>query len=270
MPRLPSVRLPRAAALLALLALALLGPGARPGLAEDPPAKPDPNAPAVPSEPDDGADDKVPFVEEVNRAIERGVVWLKAKPALFQMGGAQAAHWGLIKGERIYGGGDGPQYRHPAGPTALALYTLLKCGVDPKDPVITEGFHWLKATHNITEEYDGTTIGQQFSWNHTQAGGSYEISVMILALTAKYDHYKRTKNSAEGVKSGKLRITDKDDLEWLQALVQGLVERRGIPATDGPAEERRGWRYNIPVLKISAGNSTTTRSSGRGTSPTRT
>ncbi len=260
MPRLPLLAL-----LLAAVACCL---GAPPGSAEDPPSKPDPaGRPAAPgdkpgdkpgAEPDDGADDKITFVEEVNRAIEQGVSWLRAKPRLFQLGDAQAAHWGLVKGEKIYGGGDGPQYRHPAGPTALALYTLLKCGVEPKDPVITEGFHWLKAVHAITEENDGQNA-PQFSWHHTQAGGSYELSVMTLALCAKYDHYKRNKNSAEGVKSGKLRITDKEDLEWLRALVDALVARRGMGQDGAAPEARRGWRYNVPKLTLSSGRSNWTR-----------
>ncbi|MFM8387509.1 MAG: hypothetical protein ACKOCB_11925 [Planctomycetia bacterium] len=253
--------MPRLAPWLLALGLVLL-PSATPLRAEDPPAAPG-NKPAGPdAPPDDGADGPMPFGEEVNKAIEEGVAWLKAKPRIYTFRDEPAAHWGLVKGERIYGGGDGPQYRHPAGPTALALYTLLKCGVDPKDPVITEGFHWLKVVHPITEETDGQEA-PQFSWHHTQAAGAYEMSVMVLALTAKYDAYKRTKNSADAAKAGKLKITNKDDLEWLQAMVQGLVERRGTPSGEG-SEPDKGWRYNVPVLTLSSGNSNWTRNSGRG------
>lgn len=249
---------------LALLGLSLGGPAAAedaPGAKPAPPgAGEKPGAPAPEdADPDDGADDKVPFVEEVNRAIEQGVAWLKAKPRLFPLEEATAAHWGLIKGEKIYGGGDGPQYRHPAGPSALALYTLLKCGVDPKDPVITEGFHWLRVEHAIVELNDGLEQ-PEWRWRHAQAGSAYEISVMILALCAKYDHYKRNKNSADGVKRGKLKMGDKADLEWLHELVQGLVERRGMPAEEPEAKARLGWRYNAPFLKWER-----TVSFGRGT-----
>jgi hypothetical protein len=83
---------------------------------------------------------------------------------------------------------------------------------------------------------------------------------MILALCARYDQYKRTKNSAAAAKAGKLRISDKEDLEWLHTLVQGLVEKRGGPVAESAApEEKRGWRYNVPVVSLSA-------STGRGTS----
>lgn len=268
MPRLPVL-----ATLLALLALAW---GVRPGGADEPPAakpgedKPggDPKAPgAKPDDPDDGADDKISFVEEINRALDQGTAWLKAKPKTFSVGDGTAAHWGLVKGQKIYGGGDGPQYRHPAGPTALSLYTLLKCGVDPKDPVITQGFHWLKVLHTPTEEWDGNAVNGGFQWTHTMSGGSYEVSVMILALTAKYDHYKRGKNSAEAVKRGKLKITDKDDLEWLQAMVSGLAERRGAAGSEGgAAADKYGWRYNVPKLTLTSGRSTLNRPAG-GTPP---
>jgi hypothetical protein len=254
------------ALLLVILTAGFVGPGL--GFAEEPPAgKPDPGDkpggdPATPPDPDQ-ADDKVPFVEEVNRAIELGVNWLKAKPKYFTVGEAQAAHWGLVKGAKLYDPNQtGPQYRHPAGPTALALYTLLKCGVDPKDPVIVEGFHWLKVMHAPTEEWDGQTIQSGFEWTHTQACGSYELSVMILALTAKYDRYKRGKNTAEGIKAGKLKITDKDDLEWLHAMVQGLVERRGSGTPAALPEEKRGWRYNQPELHMTSGRSTLNRPAG--------
>jgi hypothetical protein len=239
-----------------LLLLCAWSAGAGPGLADEaPPGKPAPGdkpGGAKPDEPDDSADDKVPFVEEVNRAIEQGVRWLKAKPKTFLMGDAQAAHWGLISGGVFYDpNAKGEGYTHPAGPTALALYALLKCGVDPKDPVITEGFHWLRAEHIITKSYDGVEEAG-VTWSHLQAGGAYELSAMILALTAKYDQYKRTKNSAEGIKKGKLKITEKADLDWLHALVQALVERRGLPATGAMGSGMRGWRYNVPVLSLQA------------------
>ncbi len=206
----------------------------------------------------------VSFMKKVNWAIEYGVNWLKAKPAIFEMKkGDEAAHWGLVKGTRIYGGGQGPQYRHPAGPTALALYTLLKCGVDPKDPVIVKGFNWLKLLHRVTPKYDGVDAGGK-SWTHTQAAGSYEYSVMILALTAKWDQYKKSSASKTAQRKGKLKIRDREDKEWLIELVEGLVARRGLPDGTGGSDGAHGWRYNVPKLTLSGGNQTWTRNSGMG------
>ncbi|MHC5012399.1 MAG: hypothetical protein ACYTG6_15890, partial [Planctomycetota bacterium] len=206
---------------------------------------------------DDTADEKVPFVEEVNRAIDLGVKWLLAKPDIFTSRRVQMAHWGLVRGSRIYGGGDGPQYRHPAGPTALALYTLLKCGVDPKHPVIEQGFNWLRERHAITDQYDGTHgTAEGWEWSHREARGSYELSAQILALTARYDPYKRTRNTQERRRRGKLRIRNKEDREWLEDLVAALVERRGVPVADAPADQRLGWRYNLKEIVLKNGRQT--------------
>lgn len=230
-------------ALLLLLAFGLVGSVSGVQADEAPPKK-------GPEEGDDLGDQNVPFHEQVNQAIEQGVNWLRANPKWkFDMGKKLPAyHWGLVVGSRIYGGGTGPTYKHPAGPTALALYTLLKCGVDPKDHEITKGFNWLREQHRITEKYDGTD-GQGFSWDHTQAGSSYEISVMILALTAKYDAYKKTSAS----RKKKLKIKNRDDREWLIKMVNGLIERRGMPAESPDKKDMLGWRYNAPVLSLGSG-----------------
>ena len=64
---------------------------------------------------DDSADTEVAFVEQVNRAIEQGVRWLIAKPTQATLGRVDIAHWGLIRGDRFYGGGEGEGYGHPVG-----------------------------------------------------------------------------------------------------------------------------------------------------------
>ena len=252
--------------LIALLFLALLGlpvalapapfTGLQSALAED-------------DEPiDDGGEEdnpdlgeqNVPFTEQVNRAIDLGVKWLRARPKIFDIpdsDGLRGAHWGLVKGERIYGGGDGPQYRHPAGPTALALYTLLKCGVDPEHEVIKQGFSWLRDEHTITTEYDdvqGGAVG--WRWNYRIAHSSYELSAEILALAAKYDAYKRTKNTKLRRRRGKLTIKDKEERAWLTDMVNALVSLRGVPNPAGPPAERRGWRYNNKGLTLKRGRQT--------------
>jgi hypothetical protein len=257
--RLSLTSLPVWAALAAVLLVASPG-GAEEG---EEPAPPGNGAPPEEDEEDpkaEEADEPVPFVEEVNQAIDRGVEWLLARPEFFTISKTPVAHWGLIRGTQIYGGGTGKIYQHPAGPTALALYTLLKCGVDPKHPTIVEGFNWLRTPHEITTQYDGESAPAGFSWNHKDrlVPGSYELSAMILALTAKYDTHKRTKNTQAARRKGKLRINDKDELEWLQDMVASLAERRGHPKPDEvKREDKLGWRYNTPTLTLSRG-------SGRG------
>ncbi len=234
----------------------------------------------------DLGDQNVPFAEQVNRAIELGSTWLRSKPQRFVIPGTDGeigAHWGFIRGDRLYGGGEGKGYGHPAGTTALALYTLLKCGVSPKDPVIKAGFNWLKSFHKITPEWDDRdTSGRERYWFLAVGATSYELSVMILALTAKYDPYKKSSQSQVVRRRGKLRIKNKSDRVWLTQLVDALIARRGQPATGAvrldkstlrrlhdtrkeepypeppegelpPREERLGWRYNPPRVNLTAG-----------------
>lgn len=211
---------------------------------------------------DDSADAEVPFVDQVNGAIEQGVRWLLAKPTRVTLGGVDIAHWGLIRGDRLYGGGESEDggYGHPAGTTALALYTLLKCGVDPDHPIVQRGFNWLRETHPLTPAYDGDSGGANgWPFSYRVASGSYELSAEILALTAKYDRYKRTKNTKLRRRRGKLIIKDKDEREWLQELVAALVDRRFVPNAGAPESERLGWRYNLKGRKLTRGRQSVNR-----------
>ncbi len=185
------------------------------------------------------------FVERVNKAIDQGVNWLLAKPALFKAGKFDVAHWGLIRADTTYTGEKQTSAGSPAGPTALSVYTLLKCGVPPDHPVIERGFNWLRELHVGTQKWDGRE-SKGGMWRLYQICDSYELSAIILALTAKYDQHKKTKKSMEDARKGKLKIKDRRDRRWLQTMVADLVDRRSIPG----GSPRRGWRYNNPAFKI--------------------
>ena len=73
---------------------------------------------------------------------------------------------------------------------------------------------------------------------------------MILALTAKYDHYKKSAKSRSASKAGKLRIKNREDKEWLIELVGALEKRRGLP---NPEDKSQLWRYNVPQVKRGGG-----------------
>jgi hypothetical protein len=210
--------------LLALVAAALVRPGPGAVRADEPPKKEggdkepgkgDPPKPGDPAKPD-GEEDTDDFFDgetsftakEVDEAIKKGVNWLRKK-----QGGEGG--WGDITGTTLYGGGQGTGYPHPAGCTALSLYTMLKCGVSPKDPTITRGFKFIQDR------------------KLTLPDGSYETSVLLLAVAATADQAKSLKASdkklAKATLSGPMR-------KWAQDLVAHLLEKR----------QARTWRYNIP------------------------
>jgi hypothetical protein len=170
-----------------------------------------------PVDPDDLFDVPTTFTkEQVDQAILKGVSWLKGRqgedgawPRLTGDSGAQ----GYGTGKSSAGSG---AYPFPAGTTALALYTLLKCKVDPKDPVVKNGFAHIKAAKMDEPET------------------SYESGMLLLALCATADQAKSTKASLkakprlEGAYRG-----------WAQKLVDQVVKRRD-------RFKIRGFRYNHP------------------------
>ncbi len=223
--------------LLGLLAAGLLRPGPTGAWAGDPPpkagegkpgdakpgdAKPGDAKPgdAKPGDakPGDGDDDPEDFFggetsfskEAVDKAINKGVDWLRKKQR-------SDGSWGELSGGQAYGGGgQGGGYGHPAGCTGLALYALLKCKVNPKDPVITRGFKYLKESGNDLP------------------GSSYETSIVLLAVTSTADQSKATKASEKAVERVKLSGEMRG---WAQKLVNELLEKR---------QSKGGWRYNLP------------------------
>jgi hypothetical protein len=213
--------------LCALLGLTLaLGSRATPLGAEEPPKKPagDPKPGAdgdgeegEDDDPDDFFEGETSFsAKQVSLAIDKGVQWLRKKQG-------RDGSWGDMSGGQAYGGGgQGNGYPHPAGPTALALYTLLKCKVPVKDNCITRGFDFLEKSGNDIP------------------GSSYECSMVLLAVTATADQAKTLKASdksnAKDKLTGKMR-------GWAQKLVNELLDRR---------QSHGVWRYNLKLKSGSA------------------
>ncbi len=200
------------ASLMALFLLALFGlllPAASPSMgvthtaavAEDD---------ADDDEPGDFFEGETTFsAKEVNKAIGRGMSWLRKKQS-------RSGSWGEVVASAIYGGGDpNKAYKHPAGPTALALYTLLKCKVPTRDPLVKKGFayikkHWQKPT------------------------GSYETSVLLLAVCATADNMKTSRASKAKAKKAKPKLSG-EFRKWAGKLVDHLISKR----------VDRGWRYQV-------------------------
>jgi hypothetical protein len=156
------------------------------------------------------------FHERVNEAIDRGVAWLKERQGT-------DGSFGVIGGDVNYEGGS-DIYRYPHGPTALALLTLLKCGVPPDDPVVARGFKCLERLGRIPES-------------------TYEIATLMLAVEARTNQVKRERK-LEAIRRMQAKPGEKVDLDvklprrdlaWMKELADGLVQRW----KDG------AWRYGI-------------------------
>ena len=175
--------------------------GAEPGMDAEPKGDGD----------EEDSDTPVATQEKVQRAVDRGVKWLKQRQL-------PDGSWGLVEGNAAYGGGNtGTAYKHPAGATALALYTLLKCKEPVTDPVVMKGFKYLRDKQK-------------------QPGGAYETSMMLLAVTAVADPFKKVK--ASEAQGDKVKFPAGDWRDWAQKLHDNLLAKRA-------KAKMLGWRYMV-------------------------
>ncbi len=160
-----------------------------------------------------------PLPERVERAITRGVAWLKAKAR-------SDGSFGPISAEHVYGQ-ERPEHivSFPAGPTALALTALLKCGVPPDDPVVRRGFEWLAKRWPVPES-------------------TYEVATLLLAIEARSNPWKTQREQRlhdplsvqKGERIPSVKVP-RADAAWIQRLADDLVRRKG---------RRAAWRYDFP------------------------
>jgi len=143
--------------------------------------------------------------KQVGIAIDKGIQWLKKKQQ-------SSGSWGAIRFNATYGGGNESHDGYPAGPTALAVYTLLKCKASLKDPAIKKGFAYLQDHFGHKPET------------------AYEASMMLLAVTATADSNKMTKSTNK--MKEKPRLTGQY-ATWATKLKDYLLDQRTM----------RGWRY---------------------------
>jgi len=161
--------------------------------------------------------------ERVDEAIDRGVAYLKKR--------GPKGDFGRIGGERNYEGGT-DVYRYPHGCTALALLTLLKCGVPADDPIVKAGFAHLEKLGRIP-------------------ASTYEIATLILALEARTNRVKRERK-LESIRRMRAKPGEQVDLRiklpgrdkaWMTSLTKALLQRW----------DNGAWRYGLPS-KVSTGD----------------
>ena len=145
------------------------------------------------------------FLEAVKAAVAKGVQALRDAQ---QMDGS----WGPL----LY------RDHYPGGQTALALTTLLKCGVPPRDRGITKGFSYLKSAHACQR--------------------TYEVGLVLMALGAKYEAPEGPEAPPEVASAGEPPESPKDsmpkeDREWIKKEVAFLREAQQADGLWGyPAE----------------------------------
>ncbi len=141
--------------------------------------------------------------EEIDAAIKRGVDW-------------------LLKNQRHQGSFsitlNGP---HQLGQNALITLALLKCGVSPDDPAIRKAFKFMK-NFMKKKKIDYPT---------------YELSILLMALEAKYYNSALFRKNAERISEGLLTSRpeiSKSDYNWAKECAKFLIR---IQRKNG------GWGY---------------------------
>ncbi len=155
-----------------------------------------------------------PTAEEINRAIDRGIEWLKKAQK-------ETGTWGPCVSGGTYGqdGGGGPCYH--LGPTAFSVFVLATCGVPRNDPVMKKGLAWVEKAGKSPYQYK-----------------SYESSAVILMLTA----VNGTAPPAAGKKLPRGRAGFRAD-EWnsLEARVEHLLQNLQDQGGFGYWVRKRGY-----------------------------
>ncbi|MBL9086863.1 MAG: sigma-70 family RNA polymerase sigma factor [Planctomycetia bacterium] len=186
---------------------------------EDPMPPASPAAPAAPAQaappPADADPHGVGSVlgKRINGAIDRGVAYLRSTQL-------PDGSWGVVEGNAAYDGkpAAGGAYTHPAGPTALALYALLKSEVPLDDPQVRRGFAFLRTRHRVP-------------------GGAYELSALLLALTATAAPVDK-QGARDDEPTSRLRFPAGEWRAWAMRVHEELLDRRARAKT-------QGWRYQL-------------------------
>jgi hypothetical protein len=197
-------------------------------------------------------DEGAPVVERslqqrINEAIRRGVEWLKKKQA-------QDGSWGPCHANARYGGERVESDCYYSGPTSFAVYTLAKCGVTPKDPVIRKGMLWLSNRYRETQIWSESGKPRPKEPEGRDMT-TYEVASLIMMLEAVHEgsakltgkHDKRRLFTDNPFQAPERSRFPKDDWKWMHRGIVYLTEgkRAGDKGTSfaGCQNPTGGWRY---------------------------
>ncbi|MHC4924324.1 MAG: hypothetical protein ACYTG4_09650, partial [Planctomycetota bacterium] len=177
------------------------------------------------------------FEEMVNRAIDRGVVFLREQQAAdgaFNIGTFQHFH---IKGP------------DSLGPTAIGVYTLRACGAGFEDEQVKSGLRRLRELYDLAKRPRSRTVRLD----------NYGVSLTVLALEAHYlgDGNDEAGDDRYGRLAGGGRVIPDPDLAWLKELRNWLVRAQTkdgafsywSPAGGNQRYDYSNMQYSLLALK---------------------
>jgi len=172
---------------------------------------------------------KPPTAAEINKAIDDGVAWLRTAQK-------KDGSWGFCVSSGTYNGPRSDNECYHIGPTAFAIFTLLKCDVPRKDKQIKKGLKWLEQHSHKPEQHTARFKSQR-------SITTYESSAMILMLTALNAPKKKdavVKFSKSPTRpAGRFR---KNEWNWMHEHVRHLIG--GSDSNINPCQLKGGgWRY---------------------------
>lgn len=178
--------------------------------------------------------------KKIDGAIDKGVEWLKKKQI---RQGEHKGSWGDGV-NTVYGGGDakssGGMY---LASTSLALLALLKCGVDPEDPVVKDGLAYVDGL--LVKEYGEVKKGRP---SPTIQGSTYVGGILLMMFEALYD--ARTDEAMKA--GGKDPKTDVRPPVVLEAKDKATVTRI-VEWLKDTHSRKGGWRYGAPIWESPGG-----------------
>ncbi|MBI3272187.1 MAG: terpene cyclase/mutase family protein [Planctomycetes bacterium] len=179
------------------------------------------------------------LAHQINLAVDKGAKWLKERQLKKD---PDKGSWGTGDNP-LYPGQGGAAHKDEIGITALALLALLKCDVDPEDPVIVDGFAYIDK--NMDKSWKTTNVNLDTGKKQVS---TYETGVLLMAIEALYDGrmdkaIRAAKKDPKKVQHPPIQLA-KDHLTLVKGAVKWLKDMQS---------PKGGWRYGEPLFPSPGG-----------------